>query len=101
MERPGVSGTPCAPRGPNSSSIRIDDFSGNNFDHTGVGFIRGAAIGTSGDGAPVQRFDNTPPGMRRWGKDYKDFLARYYTRSWELNMTVETMALPSKNSEPL
>ena len=78
--------------GPNSSSIRIDDFSGNNFDHTGVGFIRGAAIGTSGDGAPVQRFDNTPPGMRRWGKDYKDFLARYYTRSWELNMTVETMA---------
>ena len=78
--------------GPNSSAIRIDDFNGNNFDHTGVGFIRGAGIGSSGDGAPIQRYDNAPPGMRKWGKAYKEYLAHYYTRAWELNMTVETLA---------
>ena len=77
--------------GPNTAAIRMDDFNGNNFDHTGVGFIRGAALGTSGDGTPVQRYAHVPPGMRRWGKQYKDYLARYYTRNFEINSATETL----------
>jgi gluconate 2-dehydrogenase alpha chain len=82
--------------GPNTAAIRMDDFNGNNFDHTGVGFIRGAALGTSGDGAPVQRYDRVPPGTRKWGKEYKDFLARYYTRNFEINSPTE--ALPHEDN---
>ena len=44
--------------------MRIDDFNGNNFDHTGLGFIRGGTIGTSGDGTPVTRIDVLPPDVR-------------------------------------
>jgi gluconate 2-dehydrogenase alpha chain len=77
--------------GPNSAAIRMDDFNGGNFDHTGLGFIRGCAIGTSGDGAPVQSYNNVPPDVPRWGKAYKDFLARYYTRNFEINSATETL----------
>ena len=31
--------------GPGSAAMRIDDFNGNNFDHAGLGFIRGGTIG--------------------------------------------------------
>jgi gluconate 2-dehydrogenase alpha chain len=78
--------------GPGSAAIRIDDFNGNNFDHTALGFIRGGGIGTSGDGAPVSRYDVAPPGTRQWGKDYKKYLARCYTRTLEINITPETLA---------
>ena len=82
--------------GPGSAAMRIDDFNGNNFDHTGLGFIRGGTIGTSGDGTPVTRFDVLPPGMRGWGKDFKEFYQRYYTRTMDLNMQPET--LPHKDN---
>jgi gluconate 2-dehydrogenase alpha chain len=77
--------------GPGSAAMRIDDFNGNNFDHTGLGFIRGATIGTSGEGTPVSRMDVVPPGVRRWGKEYKDYFGRYYTRTFDLNMQPETL----------
>jgi gluconate 2-dehydrogenase alpha chain len=82
--------------GPGSAAMRIDDFNGNNFDHTGLGFIRGGTIGTSGDGTPVTRFDVLPPGMRGWGKEFKEFYQRYYTRTMDLNMQPET--LPHKEN---
>lgn len=77
--------------GPGSAAMRIDDFNGNNFDHTGLGFIRGGTIGTSGDGAPVSRIDVIPPGMARWGRGYKEYFARYYTRTFDLNIQPETL----------
>ena len=77
--------------GPGSAAMRIDDFNGNNFDHTGLGFIRGGTIGTSGEGTPVGRMDVVPPGMRNWGKEYKDYFMRYYTRTFDLNMQPETL----------
>ncbi|MGH7768998.1 MAG: GMC family oxidoreductase [Candidatus Binatia bacterium] len=82
--------------GPGSAAMRIDDFNGNNFDHSGLGFIRGGTIGTSGEGTPVGRMDVVPPGVRRWGKEYKDYFARYYTRTFDLNMQPET--LPHKDN---
>lgn len=77
--------------GPGSAAMRIDDFNGNNFDHTGLGFIRGGTIGTSGDGAPVTRADVLPPGVRAWGEEFKEFFTRYYTRTMDLNMQPETL----------
>jgi gluconate 2-dehydrogenase alpha chain len=63
--------------GPGSAAMRIDDFNGNNFDHAGLGFIRGGTIGTSGDGTPVTRVDVLPPGVPAWGKAFKEYFARY------------------------
>jgi gluconate 2-dehydrogenase alpha chain len=77
--------------GPGSAAMRIDDFNGNNFDHGGLGFIRGGTIGTSGEGTPVTRMDVVPPGVRNWGKEYKDYFTRYYTRTFDLNMQPETL----------
>jgi gluconate 2-dehydrogenase alpha chain len=78
--------------GPQSGGVRIDDFNGNNFDHTGVGFIRGGAMGGGGGGAPVERLDVVPPGMETWGDGYKDYFTRYYTRTLEIGITPETLA---------
>jgi gluconate 2-dehydrogenase alpha chain len=77
--------------GPGSAAMRIDDFNGNNFDHTGLGFIRGGTIGTSGDGTPITRFDVLPPDVRPWGKEFKEFFMRYYARIMDLNMQPETL----------
>lgn len=77
--------------GPSTAAIRMDDFNGNNFDHSGLGFIRGAPLGTSGDGTPVQNYDTVPPDMPRWGKAFKDYMARYYTRNFEINSATETL----------
>ena len=81
--------------GPNGG-MRMDDFNGNNFDHAGLGFIRGATIGTSGGGTPIERYDVVPPGWSRWGEKYKENLARYYTRCFDISMHPET--LPHKDN---
>lgn len=77
--------------GPGSAATRIDDFNGNNFDHSGLGFIRGGTIGTSGGGTPVERIDIVPPGIERWGREYKQYFARYYNRTFDLNIQPETL----------
>lgn len=77
--------------GPGSAAMRIDDFNGNNFDHTDLGFIRGGTIGTSGEGTPVTRIDVLPPGVPSWGKEFKEFYTRSYTRTMDLNMQPETL----------
>src|SRR5262249_33850907 len=59
--------------GSGAAAMRIDDFNGNNFDHTGLGFIRGGTVGCSGDGTPVSRMDIVPPDVRSWGKEYKEY----------------------------
>lgn len=76
--------------GPNAG-MRMDDFNGDILDHTGLGFIRGATIGTSGGGTPLERYDAVPPGWPRWGERYKENLTHYYTRSFDLNMQPETL----------
>ncbi|HTM07495.1 MAG TPA: GMC family oxidoreductase [Verrucomicrobiae bacterium] len=77
--------------GPGSAAMRVDDFNGDNFDHTGLGFIRGGTIGTSGEGTPVSRMDVVPPDVPRWGREYKEYFARYYTRTFDLNIQPETL----------
>ena len=81
--------------GPNGG-MRMDDFNANNFDHTGLGFIRGGTVGTSGGGTPVERYDVIPPGWPRWGEKYKENLTRYYTRWFDIGVHPET--LPHKDN---
>jgi gluconate 2-dehydrogenase alpha chain len=71
--------------GPSAQKHSLDDFNADNFDHSGLAFIRGAQISiTPADleagpiGAAISM--NPPPGIPRWGAAYRDFLAKYFAR---------------------
>jgi gluconate 2-dehydrogenase alpha chain len=70
--------------GPSAQKHSIDDFNADNFDHTGLGFIRGAqiSIGTPTlEGGPISAsLIPAPPGTPHWGAPYRDFISRYYAR---------------------
>src|SRR6266849_3131008 len=82
--------------GPSAQKHTIDDFNADNFDHGGVGFIRGSqvSIGTiSLQGGPIGTTTfNPPPGIPRWGAAYRDFLATYFAR--QAAMVAQTENLP-------
>ncbi|BCQ38249.1 GMC family oxidoreductase [Erwinia rhapontici] len=60
-------------------AVQIDDFNGDNFDHSHLDFIGGAGImGFSTNGRPIQNMDNLRPGTRRWGSEWKAGYARDY-----------------------
>ncbi len=49
----------------------IDDFNGDNFDHSGLGFIGGGSVTSGNSGArPIQSL-SVPPGTPAFGKDWK------------------------------
>ena len=71
--------------GPSAQKHTIDDFNADNFDHSGLPFIRGAQISVSPadlEGGPIgaAMSMNPPPGIPRWGAAYRDFLAKYFAR---------------------
>ncbi|MBZ5487467.1 GMC family oxidoreductase [Halomonas aquamarina] len=58
---------------------QIDDYNGDNFDHSDLDFIGGAGILTlSRDGLPIARAESLPEGTPRWGSDFKKAYAKYY-----------------------
>ena len=60
-------------------AVQIDDFNGDNFDHSNLDFIGGAGImGFSTDGRPIQHMDDLRPGTKRWGSEWKAGYARDY-----------------------
>ena len=52
----------------------IDNFNGDNFDHHGLGFIRGASISAGGNSMPISAAYNVAPGVPLWGSAYKQWL---------------------------
>jgi gluconate 2-dehydrogenase alpha chain len=82
--------------GPSAQRHTFDDFNADNFDHSGLGFIRGAQISVSPAdleagpiGAAVAM--NPPPGVPRWGAAYRDFLAMYFARYAAINAQTENL----------
>jgi gluconate 2-dehydrogenase alpha chain len=62
----------------------IDEFNGDNFDHSGLGFIGGAYIAVSSSGAMPIRATAVPPGTPRWGSEWKQAAAHYYQRNFTI-----------------
>jgi len=82
--------------GPSAQRHTLDEFNADNFDHSGLGFIRGAQISVSPAdleagpiGAAVSM--NPPPGIPRWGAAYRDFLAKYFARYAAINAQIENL----------
>ncbi|ORM67377.1 GMC family oxidoreductase [Pantoea rwandensis] len=66
--------------GAGALSSQVDDWNGDNFDHTGLDFIGGAGILVVARGArPIGNADALPPGSPRWGKEWK----KAYTHAFQ------------------
>src|SRR6266478_5660118 len=59
----------------------IDDFNGDNFDHSGLGFVGGGYIGCDSTGARPIEYHPVPAGTPPWGSGWKKAVAHYYNRS--------------------
>ena len=70
----------------------IDDFNGDNFDHSRVGFIGGGYVAcyTTG-GRPIQ-YHPVPPGTPRWGLEWKRAVARHYNHTTSVGVHGASMA---------
>src|SRR5579872_3612398 len=83
--------------GPNAQKHSLDDFNADNYDHGGLGFIRGSqvAVATANqEGGPIgTALGMGPPhGTPRWGAACREFLAQYFAR--HLVIISETENLP-------
>ena len=86
--------------GPSAQRHTIDDFNADNFDHAGLGFIRGAQISVHPadlEAGPIGTAMSLipPPSTPRWGAGYRDFLAKYYTRFAAVNAQTEHLPYAS------
>ena len=84
--------------GPSAQKHSLDDFNADNFDHAGLGFIRGAQISVGPvalEGGPIGAVTmNTPPGVPRWGAKWRDFFAKYYARHAAIAAQIEDLPYP-------
>ncbi|XEC93795.1 GMC family oxidoreductase [Paenibacillus tarimensis] len=72
--------------GPSEPLMAITDYTENNFDHTGLGFVMGGfifgahAVGASGQPIEFARSIPLPEGVPSWGALYRDFIAHTFSR---------------------
>src|ERR1700693_841595 len=67
-----------------ANGTMIDDFGGDNFDHSQLGFIGGQYVGAiTTNGRPIE-FHPTPPGTPAWGLEWKRAVARHYNHTIEI-----------------
>jgi gluconate 2-dehydrogenase alpha chain len=60
------------------SAMALDDVDGDNFDHTGLGFLGGSRfVCGHADGRPIG-YRPVPPGTPRWGAAWKKATAKWY-----------------------
>ena len=65
----------------------IDDFDGDNFDHSGLGFVGGARIQCGhSDGRPIN-YRPVPPGTPRWGGAWKKAAVKWYQHAAGIGMS--------------
>ena len=62
----------------------VDEFNGDNFDHTGLDFVGGGFITVLTRGATPIRSQLLPAGTPRWGSKWKKTAKHYYSRSIQI-----------------
>ena len=66
--------------------LAIDEFNGDNFDHTGLGFIGGGFMQAGSNGARPIEVRPVPQGTPRWGSEWKKAAAKYFNRSFSITI---------------
>ena len=64
-----------------ANGTMIDDFGGENFDHSKVGFVGGSYIGAIQTNGRRIEFHPTPSGTPSWGLEWKRAAARAYNHT--------------------
>jgi gluconate 2-dehydrogenase alpha chain len=82
--------------GPSAQKHTLDDFNADNFDHSGMNFMRGAQISIAPadlEAGPIGTAMSLepPPGTPRWGAAYRDFAAKYFNRYGALMAQTENL----------
>ena len=67
------------------TSVCIDDFNGENFDHGGLGFFGGGYIAGGPAGAPPIAGRGTPHGTPEWGSEWKRATVKWYHHFMRFN----------------
>jgi gluconate 2-dehydrogenase alpha chain len=67
--------------GAGALGVAVDDFNGDNFDHTGTGFIGGGYLALWTTGARPIETHPTPDGTPKWGAIWKRAVHDSYLRS--------------------
>jgi gluconate 2-dehydrogenase alpha chain len=67
--------------GAGAHGMLIDEFNGDNFDHSGLGFIGGGFLGVVQTGARPIETHPTPEGTPGWGAQWKQAIAKYYLKT--------------------
>ena len=79
-----------------ASGTVINDFAGDNFDHSGLGFIGGAYVGAvNSHGRPIQ-FHPVPPGTANWGKGWKQAVVKHYNHT--VKISVHGSSMPQRQN---
>lgn len=60
--------------GAGAQGTAFEDYYGDNFDHQGLGFIRGANTATFCESRPIGAALNKPPQVPNWGPGFKQWL---------------------------
>ncbi|MEP7043931.1 MAG: GMC family oxidoreductase [Dokdonella sp.] len=75
-----------------ASGTLINDFAGENFDHSKLGFIGGSFIGAvNTNGRPIN-YHPVPPGTQAWGKGWKKAVADHYNHTVMFSIHGSSMA---------
>ncbi len=78
--------------GAGALGMMADDFNGDNFDHTGLGFIGGANIAcNTTNGRPISNRP-VPAGTPRWGSDWKKATVENYGRTQSVGTQGSSMS---------
>jgi gluconate 2-dehydrogenase alpha chain len=70
--------------GAGALGMAIDEFNGDNFDHSGLGFIGGGAVWALSQGVRPIVYHPVPQGTPKWGSAWKAAAARYFNRSFNI-----------------
>ena len=74
----------------------LDDFNGDNFDHTDLDFIHGGNIALGHYGKRPIANNSTPKGTATWGKEFKD--ASIYWANKNMSVGSQGSVMPNKNN---
>jgi gluconate 2-dehydrogenase alpha chain len=70
--------------GAGAHGMIVDEFNGDNFDHSGLGFIGGGYVGNVQTGARPIETHPTPDGTPKWGSAWKKAVAANYLKSMSI-----------------
>lgn len=82
--------------GAGALGMNIDDFNGDNFDHTDLDFIHGSSITILQGGTRPIASNPTPPDVPLWGAEFKKASIENYTRS--LGVFGQGASMPHKEN---